>query len=104
MATFRCLNWSASGLQDTKVPEKTQAIEQKPVQDFTAVLTLVTARSDIVRNDGGSTSMGAEQGKICLVYALQYISCVYSYICVTLAPIQFQAALYLTRKFVALML
>lgn len=64
-----------------RVPEKTQAVEQKLVQNlllFTAVLTLVIARSDIVRNDGGSTSMGAGQGKICLVYALQYISYVYS--------------------------
>lgn len=87
-----------------RVPEKPQAVEQKLVLDFTAVLTLVTARSDIVRNDGGSTSMGARQGKIYLVYALQYISCVYSCICVTLVPIQFQAALYLTRKFIAFML
>lgn len=87
-----------------RVPEKTRAVEQKPVQDFTAVLTLVTARSDIIRNDGGSTSMGAGQGKTCFVYALQYVSYVYSYICVTLVPIQFQAASYLTRKFIALML
>lgn len=62
-----------NGLQDTKAPEKTQAVQQKPVQDFTPVLTLVTARSDIVRNDGSSTSMGAGQGKTCLIYALQYI-------------------------------
>lgn len=64
-----------------RVPEKTQAAEQKPVQDFPAVLTLVTVRSDTVRNDGSSTSTGAGQGKTCLVYALQYISYVYSCIC-----------------------
>lgn len=74
MVTFRCLNWSVSGLQDTRVPEKTQAVQQKPAQDFTAVLTLVTARSDIVRNDGGSIAMAAGQEKTCPMYAMQYTS------------------------------
>lgn len=46
--------------------------------------------------------MGAKQGKICLVYVLQYRShihvYVYVYISFTLVPMKFQAALYLKWK------
>lgn len=72
-----------SRLQDTRVPEKTQAVQQKPAQDFTAVLTLVTARSGIVSNDGGSTAMAVGQGRTCPVYVFIaiYIICVQLYLC-----------------------
>lgn len=63
---------------------------------------LVTARLGIVRNDGGSTSMGAKQGKTYLGYVLQYSShthtYVYVYLSFILVPMKFQAALYLKQK------
>lgn len=99
MATFWCLNWSASGLQDTRVPEKTQGVKKKTCSRLYCSTHSGHSQVWHCQKLWGLHHHGCRAGENlpCVCTAI-YIICVQLDLC-HFGTHQFQGALYLTRKF-----